>query len=218
MQKNIYPGRFIVFDGLDGSGQSTQAAKLVDFLNEKKQKMRFGHIGAYLTKEPTSGLIGGLIRGQLSSDWKTSAECLQLLFAADRAHHLEKEIIPMLQKGAIMVCDRYFFSSFAYGMVDIRDKEWIFKINQNFLLPDITFFLKVSPKVCIERIHSTRHQINLFEQEKILKKVQENYKKIAKRFKNMYVVDGEKPIDKTAKEIVDIVVKNLDKKSPFKTK
>jgi len=80
MLKNPYPGKFIVFDGLDGSGMSTQAQKLVEFLNKKEQKLKFGHTGAYLTKEPTSSLIGGLIKSQLTHEWKSSPECLQLFF------------------------------------------------------------------------------------------------------------------------------------------
>lgn len=209
MQKNIYPGKFIVFEGLDGSGQSTQASKLVDFLNETKQKHRFGHTAAYLTKEPTAGLIGGLIRGQLSHDWQSSPECLQLLFAADRARHLEKEIIPLLERGAIVVCDRYFFSSFAYGAVGIKNQRWLFQINDNFLLPNLTFFLRVSPKICIERIHVTRHQISLFEQEKILAEVWGNYKRLVKKFKNIYVINGERPVNSVAGEIMHIVSKRL---------
>lgn len=109
MKNNTYPGKFIVFDGLDGSGQSTQAGKLVDFLNLPEQKLKFGHTGVQVTKEPTSSLIGGLIRSQLTHEWKSSQECLQLLFSADRAHHLEKEIIPLLERGVTVICDRYFF-------------------------------------------------------------------------------------------------------------
>ena len=115
MQKNPYPGKFIVFDGLDGSVQSTQAGKLVDFLNLPDVKLKFGHTGVHLTKEPTSNLIGGLIRSQLGHEWKSSRDCLQLLFSADRAHHLEKEIIPLLERGVIIVCDRYFFATSGIG-------------------------------------------------------------------------------------------------------
>ena len=209
MRKNKFPGKFIVSDGLDGSGQSTKAARLIDCLNDPKQKLRFGHTGVHLTKEPTSGLIGGLIRGQLNHDWQSSPECLQLLFAADRAWHLEKEIIPLLEKGIIVVCDRYFFSSLAYGAVGIKDANWLFQINSNFLLPDITFFLRVSPKICLERIQKNRHGITLFEQEQILEKVRGNYKRLVPKFKNIYVIPGERPADKIAKDIIGIVGKKL---------
>jgi len=91
MKKNKYKGKFIVIEGLDGSGSSTQVVRVANFLKERNKKI-------HITKEPTNNLIGGLIRGQLTGDWKSSSECLQLLFAADRAHHLEKELIPLLKK------------------------------------------------------------------------------------------------------------------------
>jgi dTMP kinase len=208
MHKNIYPGKFIVLDGLDGAGQSTQAGKLVDYLSEKKQKLKFGHTGVHSTKEPTSGLIGGLIRGQLTHDWKSSQECLQLLFAADRARHLGKEILPLLERGVIVICDRYFFSSFAFGALDLK-QNWLFQINQNFLLPDITFFLKVSPKICAERIKRNRYEITLFEKEEIAIKVWKNYQKLNKKFKNVYIINGEKPVDKVFEQIKTIIDRKL---------
>jgi dTMP kinase len=209
MKKNTYPGKLIVFDGLDGSGMSTQAAGLVDFLNEKKQKFQFGHTGVYSTKEPTSSLIGGLIKSQLTHDWKSSQECLQLLFSADRAYHLEKEIIPLVERGVIVICDRYFFSTLAYGSLEIEDFDWLLNLQKKFLVPEITFFLKVSPKICIERIKKERFGITLFEKEEILEKVWKNYEKLAKRFKNVYIIDGERPVDKIAEDIRKIVKEKL---------
>jgi len=209
MLKNPHPGKFIVFDGLDGSGMSTQAVKLAEFLNEKKQKLRFGHTGVYLTKEPTSSLIGGLIKSQLTHDWKSSPECLQLLFSADRAFHLEKEIIPLLEKGVIVISDRYFFSTLSFGNSAIKDLNWLLNLQKKFLLPDITFFLKVSPKICIERIKKERFEITLFEKEEVLKNVWKNYERLAKKFKNVYVINSERPIDKIAKDIQKIVTKKL---------
>ncbi len=204
MRKNPYQGKFIVFDSLDGAGNSTQAKLLVDWLKKKG-------IRAHLTKEPTATLIGGLIKSQLARDWKSSALCLQLLFAADRAYHLEKEVLPLLKRGVWVVCDRYFFSSFAYGNVKIKDWEWLLKVNEKFIFPDLTFFLKVGPKKCLERIKKDRFEITLFENEKILKKVWENYEKIAQNFKNLnvFVVDGEKEIKTVFAQIKRIVEKNF---------
>lgn len=210
MKKSDYIGKFIVFDGLDGSGQSTQASLLASYLNEPKQKHKFGHSGTHLTKEPTSSLIGGLIRSQLNHDWRSSQMCLQLLFAADRTYHLEKEIIPLLEKGVTIVCDRYFFSSFAYGAIDSVATKWLIEINKNFLLPDLTFFIKVSPKICITRIAKERFGSTLFEKEEVLQKVWQNYEKLAKIFKNVFVINGERPVNKIHKEITKIIEEQLD--------
>ncbi len=211
MINNVYPGKFIVVEGLDGSGQGTQIGKLVDFLNDTRQKDKFGYTGVQLTKEPTPNLIGGLIRSQLNHDWKSSQECLQLLFCADRAHHLEKEVIPLLEKGVVVVCDRYFFSTIAYGSLDIKDRNWLLELNKNFLLPDITILLKVSPKVCVERIYKNRYSVELFEKEEFLTRVWENFDKLSKEFENVSVVNGEGPIDQIHQEIAEIVINKLYK-------
>jgi dTMP kinase len=202
MLKNPYRGKFIVFDSLDGAGNSTQVKLLADYLNKIGEK-------SYVTKEPTSYLIGGLIKSQLTHDWKSSAECLQLLFCADRAYHLEKEIIPLLKKGINVISDRYFFSTIAYGNLEIKDFEWLIEINKKFILPDLTFFLKVSPKVCIKRIKKDRFEITLFEKEKILEKVWKNYEILAKKFKQVFIIDGEKKVEEIAKEIRKIVLNKL---------
>ena len=202
MIKNPFQGKFIVFDSLDGAGNSTQVKILADYLNKIGKK-------THVTKEPTFSLIGGLIKSQLTNDWKSSQICLQLLFSADRAYHLEKEVIPLLKRGINVISDRYFFSTLAYGNLEIKDLDWLISINKKFLLPDLTFFLKVSPKTCIQRIKKDRFEITLFERERTLEKVWKNYQKIAKMFENVFVINGEKEIEKVAKEIREITIKKL---------
>jgi len=159
MQKNSYLGNFIVFEGLDGSGKSTQAELLLSYLKKKGKK-------AHLTSEPTRYLIGGLIKSFVTHDWKSTPECLQLLFAADRAHHLNKEIIPLLKKGVIVISDRYFLSSLAFGALEVKDGDWLFDINKKFILPDLTIILKVKPKTCVQRMAKEKFSLTLFEKEK----------------------------------------------------
>ncbi len=187
-------GKFIVFEGLDGSGQSTQASLLVDFLKEKGIK-------AHLTKEPTDNLIGGLIRGQLKGEWSSEAECLQLLFTADRAHHLEKEIIPLLDSGAWVICDRYLFSTIAFGSLEIEDWEWLKGLNKRFPLPDLAFFLRVSPKECIRRMKESRFSLELFEKEKKLEKIEKSYNRLLEEFPLLLEIDGERSMEEVSKEI-----------------
>jgi len=194
MKKNLHHGKFIVFEGLDGSGTTTQSELLLKHLKRKNKK-------AYLTGEPTSSLIGGLIKSQISGEWKSSPECLQLLFTADRAHHLEKEIIPLLKRRITVICTRYVLSTLAYGNSEIKDEKWLMEINKKFILPDITFLLKVSPKICIRRIKKERFHKELFEKEDKLRKVFKNYLKFAKKFKNIYIIDGEKSIKEVFEKI-----------------
>ncbi|RLJ03075.1 MAG: dTMP kinase [Candidatus Aenigmatarchaeota archaeon] len=206
-----YPGLFVVFEGLDGSGSTTQVKLLSGYLKER------GYL-VLETKEPTNNLIGGLIRGQLTHEWKTGQECLQLLFAADRAHHLEKEIIPAIKKGYIVISDRYMFSSMAFGGIDL-DMEWIKKINERFILPDITFLLRVSPQVCLERIGKNRFGFQLFEEKEKLEKTWMNYQKIKKEFPNVFEIDGEQEIERVHGDIVNVMDEFLkkDKKRISKT-
>lgn len=202
MKPNHYTGKFIVFEGLDGSGVSTQIDLLMKYLKEKKIKV-------HLTAEPTRYLIGGLIKSWLSHDWKSTPECLQLLFTADRAYHLEKEIIPLLKKGITVISDRYLFSTLAYGGLEIKDRQWLFDINKKFILPDFTIFLDVSPEICVERIKKTRVSLELFEEKEKLRKVRKNYHEIFKRFKNIYIINGAKPIKEVFNEIKKIINKEL---------
>ena len=187
---------FLVFEGLDGSGQSTQASILSSQLNEGSKSV--------VTKEPTNNLIGGLIRAQLTKEWSTTQECLQLLFASDRAHHLERVIEPALSKGFTVVSDRYMFSSIAYGSVS-ADKEWLKQINSKFRLPDHTFFLDVAPEVCLKRMESSRFELELFEPIDYLKKVRENYLQLAKEYANFHVINGDRHKEEVHKDIIKIV-------------
>lgn len=194
-------GKFIVLEGLDGSGISTQTNRLEVYLREKGLK-------TFLTKEPTTGLIGSLIREALKDDWSTSVKSLQLLFCADRAKHLEDEIEPALKKGRIVVCDRYIFSTLAYGFGAGVDFKWLYSVNRNFRLPDLTIFIDISPDVSMTRIENGRESRELFEKRESLSKVRKAYLNLAKRFK-FKIVNGEQNVEDVSKEIETIVDKFL---------
>lgn len=201
MKPNLHKGLFIALSGLDGCGLSTQGMLLAVSLSRKGLKV-------HLTKEPTDSLIGGLIRGVLRGDWKTSSEALQLMFAADRANHLKNEIIPALKRGEIVVCDRYAFSSIAYGSQNVNF-DWLVQINNQFILPDLTFLIKVPPKICIMRLKKVRYSFELYEEEEKQRKIWQNYEKIAEIFPNIHVINGEQKEEKVLKEIIKIVDKEL---------
>lgn len=202
MKKSNYPGKFIVFEGLDGSGTTTQIGLFIEYLKKKKIK-------AHLTREPTQYIIGGLIRSWLANDWKSTPECLQLLFTADRAYHLDKEIMPLLKRGITVISDRYFFSTLAYGLWEIKDKNWLFDINKRFILPDVTIFVDTSPEVCIERIKKDRFSVELFEKTEKLKKIRKAYLEIFKKFKNIYIIDGNKSIKDVSCDIKKVIKNKL---------
>lgn len=198
-----YLGKFIVFEGLDGSGSSTQVERLANNLR------KLGH-NAFTTKEPTNNIVGGLIRGVLTHQWKMPSDGLQLLFTADRAHHLTWEIVPILERGDIVISDRYKFSNLAFGSVDLP-LGWLKKINSRFPVPYLTFFVRVEPKECLRRIGKVRNGFEFFEEEKKLTKTLATYDKLAKdKSNNIVIIDGSKTIKEIEEEILNIAKKKLN--------
>ncbi len=180
-------GKFIVFEGPDGSGQSTQARFLKDYLERKGYSV-------LLTKEPTTESEAGkkiaeVLKGKAIAD---PAE-LQELFVEDRNAHLENTILPALAKGKIVISDRYFFSTIAFGSLEC-DKEWLIQINKEFPLPDVAFILEVSPEVCVKRINKRGKGVQFFEKAEKLRRVLEAYKELPSRFPNVHMVNGEQSI------------------------
>jgi len=203
MFKNKFKGKFIAVEGLDGCGSTTQTIKINDYCKKNKKSCA-------LTHEPTNNVIGGIIKGYINGDLKmTSHISLQLLFAADRANHLDREIIPNLKNGKNVITDRYFLSSLAYGALNINDSKWLFNINDQFLLPDLTILIKTSAKTCVKRIKENRLGVELFENEEKLQKVWENYEKLSKQYPNIKIVDGEKSEDEVFEEIRREIDKTL---------
>lgn len=194
-------GAFVVFEGLDGSGISTQAVMLETYLRKRGRK-------TLLTKEPTNGLVGGVIKEALKLEWKTSFKSLQLLFCADRAKHLESEIEPAIRKGRIVICDRYLFSTLAYGFAAGVDSHWLYSINKAFRMPDLTLFLDITPNVSMKRIANGREKRELFEKAESLNNVRKAYLNLAKRF-NFKIVNAEQESQEVSAEVRQIVDKFL---------
>ncbi len=194
-------GRFIVLEGLDGAGLSTQAALLAHHLKERG-------FPVLLTKEPTNGIIGGLSKAALRGEFSTSSRALQLLFCADRAHHLEKEIEPALSRGKMVVCDRYLFSTLAYGYASKVNYKWLRYINLSFRLPDIGIFIDVKPSVSLVRISDQEESLELFEEKEKLNQVRQAYLHISKEF-HLKKVDGDKDIGAVSLNINKLIDKAL---------
>ncbi len=198
MNRNLYTGKFFVLEGLDGSGQSTQAELLKSFLEEKG-------FTVILTKEPTiESEAGRKIRRILKKEISVGSEDLQILFVQDRKKHLENLVIPSLKDGKIVISDRYFFSTIAFGGIDL-DMEKLISLNQDFLYPDITFFLDVPAEVCIERIGQRGGKFEHFERLEKLEKVRKNYYLLWKRFREFFRINGESSPEKVFSEVESIL-------------
>ena len=189
---------FIAFEGLDGSGSSTQCRLL-------KEHLEKGGYSVFATKEPTSDTpIGKMIRDILQHKWSASPEGLQLLFSADRAEHIKNEIEPALNSGQIVITDRYLFSTIAFGGMD-TSVDWLKKLNENFRLPDITFLFKLAPSECIKRITGRGSEFELFEKQEKLEKIWKIYDKIKDEYPNIHLIDASKSIEEIEREIREIM-------------
>jgi len=206
MKKNPYKGKFIAFEGLDGSGQTTQVNLLKDYLIRNDFEV-------ISTKEPTwDNEAGKWVNNTLRQNKQLNPDELKLLqekFAEDRDWHQKNRIEPALEEGGMVITDRSQFSSFAFGAASGVDIKYLFSLNDKFINPDIVILLKVSPSVCIARIQKRGEKEALFEKEQQLEKVWRVYEQLAKKFKNIIIVDGEKSIEEIHKKIRQIVKKIL---------
>lgn len=201
MKNNILKN-FIVFEGLDGAGTSTQSR----LLNEKIKNSE-------LTFEPTDNEIGKLIRRCLKKEVKLTRETLSYLFASDRAEHLYNNngITQKCNEGKKIICDRYIFSSFAYQMLDVPF-ELILDLNKNFYLPEIVFFLNTTIDECQNRVVIRGENEELFEGILLQEKILENYKKTFSHYQkiglNIVELDGNLSKEALLKEEIESLKKN----------
>ena len=197
-------GIFIVIEGLDGSGKTTQATFLAN-------KLSLSH-NVVLTAEPSRGKIGAFIReGCLYEDKRLPTEAEALLFAADRIEHMYREVKPALDEGKLVICDRYIYSSLAYQGSAGLSLEWIKTINVRALQPDFSIFLDVSPERVIERLKRKRSVMETFETQQ---KVREVYLKFVAKG-DLVRVDGDKPKEAVTEELYAKVLGLLNKCQDF---
>lgn len=202
MVSHEHPGLFIAVEGLDGSGSSSHAALLANVLEKDGYRV-------LLTREPTNSLIGGMIRARLAGEWVAGVEALQLLFAADRAAHLDQVILPALAGGRIVITDRYVFSAVAYGSLEIPDTAWLSTVNDRFIVPDLTFLVEVRPKICALRLKERHYELELYTEEQKLAKVWQTYEELATSHKDVVRVSGERPEFEILSEMKAVTKKYL---------
>ncbi len=161
---------FIVIEGLDGSGGTTQSRLLKDWLSSKGYSV-------HLTCEPSNRPVGKFIQkalGNNSAESNLSDRVLPFLFAADRQDHLDEEIIPALEQDQIVISDRYYHSSLAYQGLSVGFSK-VASLNEGFRKPNITFFLWLDPEISFSRIQHRGQPIERFETLDRLRNIAEAY-------------------------------------------
>lgn len=180
-------GKFIVFEGIDGSGKSTQAVLAKEYLEFLGKKV-------YLTREPSSRPIGKLIRQALTKQFEISEASIAALFLADRLDHIQNQddgILKFLDEGYFVISDRYFWSSFAYHSLSLP-MDWVIGLHEKvFELcpPDLTLFLEISAEDSLKRVDAREGERELFEQKEILSKVENNYNKAFESLNDRFIIE-----------------------------
>lgn len=198
MKKNF----FIAFEGIDGSGKSTQVKLL-------KEKLEESGLKVYTTCEPTDGPMGKMIRDMFNGRAEADHRIIAALFVADRLDHLlnkKNGILKMLAEGYTVITDRYYLSSYAYQSPYI-DLDWVIKANSlsaGLLRPDLNIYIDISPEMSIERLNKGRTSTELYETLDNLTTVRTKYLEIIGLLKDeeeILSVDGDRTHEAIAHEI-----------------
>ncbi len=200
-------GKFITFEGCEGVGKSRQIKLLEEYLQKN-------NVDYYLTREPGGTTVSEQIRSVILDGKNVSMadECEALLYAAARVQLLKEEIAPRLERGELVLCDRYIDSSFAYqGYARGLGVEFVEKINhfavENFM-PDYTVFLSLPPHLAFKRKggvdKSDRLELSGME---FHQKVFEGYNELSKKYPERFIViDASGERDQTHKKVIDALL------------
>jgi dTMP kinase len=186
-------GVFICIEGLDGCGKTTQAKLLAN-------KLAKSHNALY-TAEPSRGQIGAFIRKCcLYGEERLSTVVEALLFAADRIEHIENEVLPALNEGRVVISDRYVFSSLAYQGAAGLNVEWIEKINERALKPDLAVFIDVNPGVVMQRLKPKKSVMETLETQQKVRKIYLQFVEEGR----LTVINGNKSKNEVARELYEV--------------
>jgi dTMP kinase len=209
-------GLFIVIEGLDGAGTTTQCRLLEQHIRGDKPDQP-----VHVTAEPSSGPVGALIRQVLTGRVAGTTtlgqakafdpHALALLFAADRLDHIATEIEPLLEAGYIVISDRYVMSSLAYQGMD-SPMSWVADINRFAPVPDLVVFLEVPAEAGWQRLSGTRPGREIFESPGVLAKVATSYQEAVQMCPahRMKVLSGTQARDVISRSIWDDVQLMMD--------
>ncbi len=193
-------GKFIVFEGIDGAGKSTQIALLAAHLRAKGREV-------VTTAEPTDSDTGRMLRAALSGDPPRTGAQMAALFVLDRIGH-SREIEALLSNGTDVICDRYYYSSLAY-QGSICDYEWVRHMNcdcPDIIHPDLCVFLDLSPVAALARIQRRGEATEIYEKEDTLTRVRKTFLRVFETLPDrVAIVDASGAADEVSDAVVTAV-------------
>ena len=199
---------FVAFEGIDGSGKSTQSKRLAEWLKEQGNPVQ-------LTAEPTKRAVGKMIREIFSGNTKADERVIAGLFVADRLDHILNEqegMLNQLKSGISVITDRYYLSSYAYHGVH-TDMNWVIDANAmaaRLLRPHLNIFIDISPEIAMQRIAANRASTELYETFDNLKAVHEKYFEAFEKVggqEKIVIIDGTRSEEEVAALVVDEIKK-----------
>ena len=199
-------GRFIVFEGIDGAGKTTQIARL-------EAKLRAEGRRVMVTAEPTVSVTGGLLRDALGGISKRTAGEMAAMFVLDRIFHNVNPVTgieKMLADGVDVICDRYYYSSLAYQGSE-TDFDWVANMNLNcpeIRRPDCCIFLDLTPEQSLARINADRVSREIYEEESRLQAVRDKFYHVFDLLRErdvICVIDASGSVDEVAVRVVSAV-------------
>lgn len=206
---------FVVFEGTDGAGTTTQGDLLANAMRKSGRTV-------VRTAEPSDGEIGRVLRAVLrqQSGPKMDPRAVALLFAADRVDHCQRVIGPALERGEVVVCDRYLGSSLAFQVADGQgqiDAAWVLEINRGALQPDLSILIDVPIDLALERITRRGKPRERFEIEEMLARVRARYQQVfadrPAKLGRCAVIDGSRQREAVAYDVLGAVMETLSDKS-----
>ena len=218
--KDNYPGKLFIVEGIDGSGKSTQLKLLHQWLQNEG-------FGVFFSEWNSSPLVRATTRRAKAKQLFTPTT-FSLIHATDFADRIEREIVPPLKAGAIVLADRYIYTAFARDVARGVNPTWVRKLYEFAVKPNIAFYFKVPLNIALERILSSRAEIKYYEagmdlgltqdikqsfrlfQEKILTE----YEKMIEEF-GLTVIDATLPINEQQKKVREIVNKTIKELKKF---
>ncbi len=209
-KRNPYKGLYVVLEGIDGSGKTTQVEELVrHFKQQGREVVR--------TREPRKdgSMIGELVQKILHGKTKIPPVAFQYLFSADREMHHAELVVPALNDGKMVISDRCFWSAIPYGLLDKKSgldentieymltAQSILSMYHQFIVPDVTVYLDISLGEAVQRINKSGGKREIYEERGKLEKIIKGYKWLLNEFpKEFVVIDATKSVEVVTRQIV----------------